>query len=561
MLGVGRSFAAPVRALDARARAAVHGRKGDTITVAVPAVLASAFVVLLIANFGSIVRAIYDDSDIASLPVIGALLPFAPHHAEVVTGFGGWYTGLWFELGTRFLPFHWQLWEVGPWLVSLTAIGLVVWSTVRVAGRWAGAFVAFVLVCAGPALLVLQFGWAKHGAATAQVCVLGWYLVLLVQRDGIVGRRATHVLLAVIVAVSTAAGAASDLLLYAAGLVPFVIAGFTVALLVPRRIGLRIAATAAGVAALSVVVSRIVVAAMKAQHIHPMYFPIRFVTWDRIVPNAEAAAQSLAGLFNADFGGEKPGARSLLAFGCALAVTAGVVVAVRLGRNWFSEVARRTATSERDDSRAFALRAALTTFWLFVCIATTAVFVFSSVAAGSASRYLIPVAYGLTVLVSLAAAGHGGLYRRAAVFGASLIVTGSVVGLAAGDLTQNPDNRRFAKVLLTFAQGEGLTYGYAHYWDAARFTALLHGRLQIYPIEPCDSPHGLCKAQYNTISTWYEPRAGSRSFVIVDHRYGLDPGATLGGTVDALSWKGLTILVYDYDIASNLGPARPWNGQ
>src|SRR3954466_7016146 len=99
--------------------------RSGAILFAAPIGIAAAFAILLIATFGAVVKGIYADSDTASLPLIGQLYPSAPGGAEVITGFGGWFTGLWFELSTHWVPFHWQLWEIGPWLVSLVAVGLL----------------------------------------------------------------------------------------------------------------------------------------------------------------------------------------------------------------------------------------------------------------------------------------------------------------------------------------------------------------------------------------------------------------------------------------------------
>jgi hypothetical protein len=180
---------------------------------------------LLFASFGSIVGVIYGNADISSAPVIGALFPQAPSSASTVLGYHPWYSTLWFELSTRWVPGHRQLWEVGPWVASVAGVVLVAWSTAKVAGRLAGWLVAIVLVCASSRLLTIQFGSDLHGATAVNVCVLAAFLVLLVLHGGRIGRPATHVFLCAVVSVVTAAGLSSDALLVAAGLVPFVVAG------------------------------------------------------------------------------------------------------------------------------------------------------------------------------------------------------------------------------------------------------------------------------------------------------------------------------------------------
>ena len=76
---------------------------------------------------------------------------------------------------------------------------------------------------------------------------------------------------------------------------------------------------------------------------------------------------------------------------------------------------------------------------------------------------------------------------------------------------------------------------------------------------PCPAPHGLCRYPWHYISSWYAPRANVRTFLIVDSRYGpSDPGATLGGTDEVVTFGEYRIYVYSYDIASNLGDPQAY---
>lgn len=544
----------------AAVQGALSRRRVETVFFAVPVAIAAAFAVLLVATFGSVVAAIYSDSDAVSLPVIGQLYSSAPKSAHVVVAFGGWYTGLWFELLTRWVPFYRQLWEVGPWVASLGGVALLVWAVARAGGRWAGAVVALVLVCAGSVLLPLQFEWAKHGASVVYVCVLGAFLLLLAEADGgMIGGRSRHVLVATAVTVLTAAGASSDsVFLSVTGLAPFVLAGLLLAVLRRGRASVTIGLTVVCVAVVAAVGARVAYAAMAAHQIRPVQFGIRFADWNQIGANVAYLAHSFAALFNADFGGASIDGRSLLAFACAIALGSGLVVIIRAARRWSSDVANELRVRVGSVSAA---RTVVVAFWLAVCLLNGVVVVFSSVAGAGTSRYLLPAAYGFVALVAVFAAGRSVAYRRVTVVGASVIALASVVSLAARDLRPTPGDQQFASELTTFAQGEGLTYGYADYWDAARLTWMLHGRVKIYPIEPCTSQHGFCEFPFHTISSWYQPQAGVRTFLIVDPRYGVNnPGLTLGGPDESITSGHYTVLVYHYDLASILGPAPPWRG-
>src|SRR5438876_8016195 len=81
-------------------------RRQELLLALPPAALLLAWVGLLLASFGAIVGVIYSNADIVSAPVIGELYGNAPDSARVVLGFLPWYTTLWFELATGWLPFH-----------------------------------------------------------------------------------------------------------------------------------------------------------------------------------------------------------------------------------------------------------------------------------------------------------------------------------------------------------------------------------------------------------------------------------------------------------------------
>jgi hypothetical protein len=514
-----------------------------------PAALFFAWLGLLLVSFGATVDVIYSNADIVSAPVIGELFPDAPDSAVTTLGFLPWYSTLWFELATRWLPFHRVLWEVGPWLASIAGIALVAWSTAKVAGRWAGWLVGFALVCAGDRLLTIQFASDLHGATAVSVCVLDAFLVLLVLRAGRIGKTPTHVCSCVLVAAFAAAGLASDDLFYFAGFVPFVFAGLAQLWWQPPAVGRRIALSVVAIAALAIAGSRVAIEAMHAHHVYAARYPITYVTWSDILQHATQFVQSLAGLFNGDFGGSDVGARSLLAFACALVVASGVVVAWYQGRDQL----RRA----RDRVAAGATREAHITFWLLALTLPAAAFVLSSQGAAGKGRYLVSCGYGMVVLGAVALSRMGFAARAAGVVAACIVVTGSVVAAAARDLERQSvfPTRAFARILETFVGGEGLKYGYAAYWDAAPLTWDLHGRVQVYPVERCDMPPGLCRVSAHEIDSWYEARGLTRTFLLVDPVFGPPaPGKRLGNPAEVVSIARYTIYVYDYDLAANVGP-------
>ncbi len=529
----------------------------EAIAVRLAVAIAAVWVVLLIREFGALVRVIYANADIVSAPYIGELYPAAPNGAVVVLGVLPWYTTLWFELATRHVPFHRELWEVGPWIGSLFSIGLIAWATARAAGRWAGAFVAFVAACAGPTMLVTQFSLDLHGATVMHVCLLDAFLVLLVSRRGLIGGGAAHRWLCLGVGLLTAIGAASDNLLFPAGVVPFVAAGLVVGLLYPQAIRKRISLSVLAVGAVSVAGSRIVLAAMRSQHVYASNKTVIFTNWNDIGARFRQFLESLASLFNADFSGAAIGARSLLAFVCACLLAAGLIMGIRATRGWYQELGVRLASKVDEDLEQFALRGLQLTFWSLGILLPALAFILLNFGKDLVGRYFVSAAYGVVVMIAVTFARRPFPQRAAAVLGASLVVAGSIVAIASRDLQSNPGHfpqQPFANFLKTFADGEGLKVGYAAYWVAAPLGWEMGTGVQVYPVLSCAAPRGLCTYPQHAISSWYTPRPSTRTFLVTDPRYGpTPPGMTLGGPDEVVSFGGYQIYVYDYDIASNLG--------
>jgi hypothetical protein len=530
-------------------------RRRELLLAAPPAALALAWFALLLAGFGAIVEVIYANADISSAPVIGELFPGAPADATTVLGYHPWYTTLWFELATRRLPFHREVWEVGPWLGSVAGIGLVAWATARVAGRWAAMIVAAVLVCAGPRLLTIQFGSDLHGATAVNVCVLDAFLVLLVLRGGRIGRPAVHAVLCVVVAAVTAAGLSSDVLLVPAGIVPFAVGGLTQLRWLPGAAGRRIAIATVLVAAGAVVGAEIAIAAMHRLHVYTGAHTVGFAAWNALVDDVLNFAQSIADLFNGDFGGAEVTVRSTLAFACAVAVAAAFVVAVRAGR---AQIARlRTPPLVTDPARE-----AHVSFWFVALVLVSLAYVLSSFAQPSLGRYLVVSGYAVVVLAAVAVSARGFAARVAATVAAVVLLSGGVVSLAAGDIQSNGGHyprHDFARFLATFAQGEGLKVGYAAYWVAAPLTWESNLDVEVYPVVPCGAPTGLCTYPWHEISSWYTPRPDTRTFLVVDPRYGPPTSDfDVGPPAEVVTYGDYKIYVYGFDLASKLGLAKSY---
>jgi hypothetical protein len=178
------------------------------------------------------------------------------------------------------------------------------------------------------------------------------------------------------------------------------------------------------------------------------------------------------------------------------------------------------------------------------------------------ARYVVTTAYALAALVPLAAVARGAWARGAVVAGVCVLVTANIASLIRHDTRDNAAGLPTTEVsgpLTVFAEQVGVGKGYAGYWDAAALTWQTRGRVKVYPVQACagDAPRP-CAFAFHKISSWYTPEPGKRSFLILDDRQRdaapSDPGNTLGRPERRVRIGQLTVLVYDYDIASRIGP-------
>ncbi len=516
-----------------------------------PVGVAVVYVVFWLLHAKGLVQAIYLNADVVSAPFIAELSDDAPANSEIVLGNFPWYEAYWFETLTRGFPAHRQLWQVAPYLFSLAGIGCVAWSAAKAAGRWAGAMVAVALGCATGGLLVWQFAWSVHAAVLFHVPLLGAFLVLCATRGGLLRSVPVHVCACVLLASFTALGVASDKLLVAGGVVPLAIAGLALAWLVRGPLGRRLAYTAWGVATGSVLLAIPIGAAARDAGIRSADFPIDLTTFDRIGANFRLLFESLAYLAGGDFGGKEPGFASLLELVCAVVIAIGAVWAVRFVRRFVSAPAPGAVT------------VAHVVFWAAAATVTALTFLLSDLPINKfTSRYVTVVFYAIPALVVVSAATQR-WQRVAVVAGVSLIALSAVASLARQDLQDNVVGWPTGAVsgpLADLVREERLDHGYAGYWDAAPLTWQTKAEARVYPVEPCTpstpGKAALCPFRFHRINSWYFPKEGVRSFLVIDPTQPDLPAAIPGfGKPERIEQIGqLEVRVYGYDVASRLGP-------
>jgi hypothetical protein len=526
-----------------------------------PVPLAVVYAVVFVLNLRVIVHGIYLSADSVSALYIGELYEKAPPDAEVVLGNFPWYTTLWFEQLTHGLPHHRQIWEVAPWVVSMAGVALTAWSVGKAAGRWAAVTAAVVLACAGPALLNYFFSASIHSYTFAHASLLAAFLVLLADRGGKIGSWPVHVAVCAAVAAITAAGLASDHLLAPAGLIPLALAAGLLAWLLPAPAGHRVVASAVSVAVAAVAGGVVIEAIMRHQHVVGSGFDLTFAQFRQVPSNLTLFVESLSFLFNGEFGGQDVDAKGLLTFACAVVVFVGLVVAARFVRSWSRQ--QQAAGRGALDPRTAASEALVAFSGIATVIMAASVLFTSLVVDKYGARYLVSTGYALVTLLLILAA-RARRRQALAVAGTCVVVVASIAALIRDDIRKNP--QRFpdtpaVRLLRQLAAEQHLTYGYAGYWDAATLTWQAKAAVEVYPVSPCSANTSkLCPFRLHRISSWYQPRPNTRSFLIVDATQPLEgPVKTdrrLGKPASVRQISELRIYIYDYDIASRFGEAN-----
>jgi hypothetical protein len=529
---------------------------------------AASYVVVFAVRFGDIVATAMRNADTASGPVIAHLIGEAPAGREVVLGNFPWYTSLWAQQATAWLPAHRTLWEVGPFAVALLTFAVVTVATARVVGRRAALITAAVLVCAAPWTVADLGSWTLHGPSWLAVALAGWVAVWLTGEEaagaGAAAWPARRVALAAGAGAVIGAGAASDKLVWVAGVAPLVVGVALVAVAGGRGrrgplTGLLV--TLAGVAVAAVATTAI----MAAADVRAKSFPVDLASPHRVRHNLDVLFHAVAGLGNGDVFGLPFGAAKVLHLGgivlTALALSA---VAWTAGRLLVAAVRRRGA----DGDPAAPARVAHVAFWASSSVLLVGSFVATTAPEATYSnRYLVGLLLGVAALLPLVAERTAPA-RAAVLAGATAFALIGTLSLLRGELTANPSRfptPALAHRLAAFAQDRGLAIGYASYWDATALTwAADSPTLRVFPVQQCDADHLLCPLTFHRISTWYRPRPHTRTFLLInrEQRMSLVTGADprLGPPVAVDQVGPLTIYTYPYDIAARMAGVTPGAG-
>ncbi len=493
-----------------------------------PALAAAAYLATVAVLGPELVRDVGWDTD-ASGPLVlaerlrGSGPVYIPHYGE--------WTSLWWLLATRTLPWHAQLWEATGYAFAVTAAVLLGWSMTRVAGRWAGPTAAAAALVVGPFALRSLMTVALHVTNSFTAAVLGGALLLLT--------RTRSWPLALAVGLLAGANAASDPLLWIAGIVPFAIAAALLARTTRRiDVALRAAITLA-VSTVSAVATNLL---MHGLGYHVIGLSVGLAPLHDLPANTVHLGRMVALLGGANYalpgGYPQEPLRALLALLVLSAVVAPVVAAVKL-----------TVRRAEPTTRAYAC------YWGSATILLGMIFVITPNAAAlgpdSANYLLTLVLAGAAGVALLAAKSRRGQF--AVALAVATVGAINIAGIANGHAQIYASNplRTYEPPLVRLLERKGMTRGYAGYWDAQNITWQSGMRLLIAPVQRCAAR--LCPYNFFTIRSWYEPHPGP-TFLILDasNRFiAAAPGFVAGATA-TYRLGPLTVYLFDYDITRHI---------
>jgi hypothetical protein len=336
--------------------------------------------------------------------------------------------------------------------------------------------------------------------------------------------------------------AASDSLLWFAGVIPFAFAGALLAWTTRRqdiaqRTAITLVATTVSAIGTNVV--------MHALDFHTVTLDIGLEPFRDLPSNVVHLGRMVALLGGANYAvlGPYPSepARLLLALLVFAAVAAPVVAAIVLATRHV-----------QGTTLAYAW------FWAAATIVLCFVFIVTPNAADlgpKSSNYLITLAFGAGVGVALLAATS--LKRQ--------VVAGLAIATIAGiNIASIADGRaevtglvvqQYEQPIRRLLEREGVTRGFAGYWGAQNLTWQSDMRLLVAPVSSCGDE--LCPNQFFTIRSWFERRGGP-SFLLVDPTVNFIHAPPFSARAkESHRFGPMTLYVFDYDIARHVRlPAR-----
>src|ERR1700722_6916602 len=524
------------------------------------ALVGMANVGVLLAQAHALVRGLYLSADNASGLVLPALADRAASGSVVNLGDHAWYEAWWFMRATASLPHYRALWEVTPFVFGLLGIGVVAACAWWALGRLAALLSAVVLLATSEAQRTILYVPDNHGMTVLHAAVLCGALLAVYRRSGAARMTPRFLLLIGVPLVAFTGLGLTDQLLFVNGLLPFVLAPLLCWWRTRSGAWRTVSAFAIVAAVLSALLALLLIHIAQDQHVVHAPFPIDFVSSEALVGGLQNLVAAFLTLGGGDFFGAPVSGCNLFVFLPGALIFVSLVATLLQLWRWAGTRAGSTGPTHDQLSR-LGSRDLFIAFWgasLALVLAACAPPSVSDTA--SDTRYLIGGWAALAALVGVFAAmplGRVAVIVAVAVFGVLNIRSELAAGVQPGGPA--PD-QTVAGTIEHFAAANGASIGYSGYWDASPVDWETHLRVKLYPIQACDVPSGWCQLYGIQISSWYVPRADTRTFLLTDTRPGVPlavtaPPASFGKPVTAESvGQGLTVYIYDHDIAADLSP-------
>lgn len=516
------------------------------------------YLIRLAAQFHAVISTAYLDADTASAPVIGQLFSSGGAHAHVYLGTFDWYSTLLFELGTKWLPLHREIWELAPYAMALVSAAAIGWAVWRLAGAGAASLTVVLLVCASPRTLHLLLSTTEHGPDWFCLALLSFVIVFAAERRDRPDRpaRPLAVLTILLVGLIVGVNAASDPLVVIGGLGPLIVASATAHALIRTRESLRIVQFSAGTLVATGAVWLITAVVMAHYDVTRCVCGSgadQFARIDHVGKQFALWWQSVVNLSNGWFSGARLTLSSLLMLICAVLALTAVALLPRIA---WSEV--RPHLPRAAGVQYPAARLAFIAYWTVSAAFLSVAFLVSAAPVDlTADRYLVGVIYAVAAVVPIALvrrqAAHAVAVAATIIFALTATIS---IGKPTADQPTLPSDAT-AKAVERIATQHHVSVGYTGYWDAAPITWATHFRVRAYPVRECGQ--SLCRFYQHMISSWYLPRAGIGSFLLSDPTLpaAVSPSSALGAPSAVYRIGRLTMYIYSYDLASKVGPIAP----
>ena len=487
-----------------------------------PALAGAAYVATVVALGSRLVQDNDWDTDVSGpLALAERLRGSGPVH---IPHYGEW-TTFWWLLATRALPWHETLWEASGYALAVASAGLLVWATGRVAGRWAGITAGAAALVVGPFVLRALLSLSAHVTNPVGAVALAAALVLLT--------RTRSWLPVIAVGLIAGTNAASDPLLWIAGVVPFALASALLARTTRRKdVALRAGATV-GVAIAAAVATTLV---MRALDFHVTGLDLGSAHLHDLPHNVAHLGRMIALLGGANYALPGPYPQEPLRLIVAVLALAGVAAPI------IATIKLRAADPVL---RAYAL------YWAAAVSLLCLVFVVTPNAAALGPKsvnYLLTLAPAAGVGVALLAMrSHRG--QLAVALAVATVGAVNIAGIADGrsEVTGLPAIETYGQPIRQLLERTGVTRGYAGYWDAQNVSWQTDMHLLLAPVQNCGEQ--LCPYRFFTIHSWYVEQAGP-TFLLVDPTNNVVHAPPFAARAASTHHFGpLTLYLFDYDIA------------